>query len=656
MAGGSETKDLGNGEIDVWNWSGSAWVFKQHITHPDYPSNNSHFGTWLAMDKSVLVPTVLVIGSHDKSGGGKAYIFTRPDINTNFQHVTSFVASDAGSNDQFGIRIAVDEVNGVIAVAATSWDDPVYSNAGKIYLYEKVNGSWPGSVISPATEDASVVLPVGELLGNNYYLGNGLDVRDGHLIACGRGQGYKKINYWLRANKTTWDHQQTLVPAGLVVGLLDIDMDQTANYAIAGIADNHRIVLIKRTGTGSSSWSEIDEVTKPHPSPYEDHRFGQCVKMAPDASSVAVSSAAAWYNNGIGRAWILPIVADALDEDNEKIYEAAAPWRENAQYFGSALGWNGHHLAVGACGDDEAAENAGALYQSLEGDPYPDPDPFYISADATNEYTVRVTYSTNIKSSNKTETNDALNPNNYTITGGFRQLYVTNVTKISDSIYDLTVQEMTHGANYLLEVGPDVENATGDMTMGESAAVDETYDEDDFIGIGELPGLESLEVGDNTLTLFFTEDMLQNEPMGRVSSYVIEPQGDALPIIVEGVTLSVAYKYRAVLSVSGGSEGLYKITVNGVMDLAGNYIDPLRNYLYFRYLGEETGDIERYFFDTNLGAIHLEVETLPRRDMEDMVYRRALNGGYEEQLKLIARALRNAGISRDDTRLKIFKG
>jgi len=369
MVGGSPTKDTSRGELDVWNWNSAldTWVRKHHITHPD-DAPNTLFGFHVAMDKTMLVPLVLVVGCFGyATQTGRVYVFERADINSDFSLVTKLEASDKGANDQFGWRVAVDEINGIIAVTARGWDDPTYSNAGKIYLFEKDGDSWPGSVVTPGTEDASVVLPGSELLGGNYYLGIGLALRNGHLLATGGGQAYKKVNYWLRSSKTSWPHQQTL-DYSTDVGLTDVDMDATATYAVTGVDDSDRIRLLKRTGSGSSTWEEKDVETRDGGG--GAGWFGVIVKLAPDGTSVATS--AGFYDdayNEQGRAWIIPIVSDAFDTGNEEIFAAADA--EDYHYFGSSLDWNGHHIAIGACGDDEAAENAGALYYDLAGEDYP---------------------------------------------------------------------------------------------------------------------------------------------------------------------------------------------------------------------------------------------------------------------------------------------
>lgn len=280
--------------------------------------------------------------------------------------------------------------------------------------------------------------------------------------------------------------------------------------------------------------------------------------------------------------------------------------------------------------------------------------PIVSSASAVNDRTVRVVFNKDMKRTSSTDADDALNPLNYTIVGGIRELRVTAVVEVSATEFDLTVQEMQDGTTYIVVVDTDVADDGVATTIADSSSV-VNYDRASYIGLGVPPRLESVTVNqDRTLTVAFNEAMLRNAPLERQSTYVIEPIGNALPVFLTGVTVNGQEPETVTLSYKGGGS-VYRITVNGVQDLAGNYIDPGFNSLLFELVAPED-EVERYFFETNLGAIHLEVESLSRREIENLVLRRTKNAGHEEQLRLVSEALRNAGISRDDTRLKIFKG
>lgn len=78
---------------------------------------------------------------------------------------------------------------------------------------------------------------------------------------------------------------------------------------------------------------------------------------------------------------------------------------------------------------------------------------------AINEYTVRVYYRVNVKQVSSTDTDDALNPSNYDIAGGFRKLDVLGVTTVDSSTVDLTVLEMTNNATYTLTISDTIVGA-----------------------------------------------------------------------------------------------------------------------------------------------------------------------------------------------------
>lgn len=279
-------------------------------------------------------------------------------------------------------------------------------------------------------------------------------------------------------------------------------------------------------------------------------------------------------------------------------------------------------------------------------------------ATAIDAGTVRITFNIDMQSSESTNDNDALNPTNYFISGGFRQLYVSSVFKVTSKVFNLLVPEMTNKANYKVEVDGSVEDDAGDFTMAESAAFDPTYDEANFEGVGDLPKFLTISnPSPGILHLGFSEELFEDKPLIRVTSYVVEPLSNAKPLFITGAEAG-SNSSNVILNFIGGGS-VYRMTVNGLIDPAGNYIDPNYNSLLFTVLYpgvDELFDTTNYIFDTNLGAVTMSLNTLSKRNIEDLVVQRTRNIGHDEQFKLISEALEDAGINRDDQRLKLFKG
>lgn len=273
------------------------------------------------------------------------------------------------------------------------------------------------------------------------------------------------------------------------------------------------------------------------------------------------------------------------------------------------------------------------------------------SAVATNDYTIRVQYSEAVKQVDQTQADDALNANNYTISGGFRTLRVQQVTAVTTAILDLTVMEMTDGAAYTVAAADTVENSGGTKT------VDPTANEAAFTGIGTRPRVVTVEnPSPGVLEIFFSKTMLNSEAISRKTSYTVTATGEGKPVFIKSVSFDKD-KTVTVLFTGGGS--VYTLTALGLQDPAGNYLDSSFASYVFDLVNPGVDELfagDNYQFETNLGAVTLSVNTLSQRNIEDLVLQRARNAGHNEQFRLISEALEDAGINRDETRLKLFKG
>lgn len=266
---------------------------------------------------------------------------------------------------------------------------------------------------------------------------------------------------------------------------------------------------------------------------------------------------------------------------------------------------------------------------------------FDITAVAINEYTIRVFFGAVVKQVDPTADDDALNPNNYTLTGGFRQLEVLRASTFNITTVDLTVLEMTDGALYELDI----------LFSPVAPATPE------FTGIGVHPRPVSvLNPSAGVLEVYFSEQLLNDSSLGRISSYIIEPQGDAKLLMITGVVVDKNDTSKAVLAFRGGGS-TYILSTPGLMDPAGNYCSPPS--ILFEIGNPEIDEldaVERLFFETDMGPMVLGISELTQRRVEDLAILRAKNEGHLRQFSLIADELDRSGIDRDDRKLKLFKG
>ena len=116
---------------DPWSWAAK-------LTADDAAANDE-FGISVAVDGDTIV-----VGAHqDDSSKGAAYLFIKPagGWNGDMTETAKLTASDAVDNDEFGISVSVD--GSTIVVGAHQDDDATNGdNSGSAYVFTKVSGIW----------------------------------------------------------------------------------------------------------------------------------------------------------------------------------------------------------------------------------------------------------------------------------------------------------------------------------------------------------------------------------------------------------------------------------------------------------------------------------------------------------------------------------
>lgn len=243
-------------------------------------------------------------------------------------------------------------------------------------------------------------------------------------------------------------------------------------------------------------------------------------------------------------------------------------------------------------------------YQKLGSAGTPDA-PRVIAANAQNSTVVRITFDQVMKASNPAESNDALNPGNYSFIahGGSAAVSAASVVNTGDSkSFDVTInEEFTGGGAYTVEV----ENAVGSLT---GDVVNPTYDSAGFVGIGVDPQVSAANTEDPfTVRVTFSEAMLQNAALTNKDNYTITTFPGAAPAVL---SVSVVDATHVDCTTEEQREGAsYVIEVENVHDAAYNPIDLANNTAPF------TGDGEGPYFVQTKGTGHTEVEATFNEDV-----------------------------------------
>jgi len=119
------------GSVYIFTRSGTTWTEQQKLTAPS-GAVNDQFGNSIDIDGDTLV-----VGARYHGGKGAAYIYTKSGTTWSLEQ--KLVASDAATDDDFGLSTAIDGDR--VSISAPGNDD-TYSNTGSIYIFERSGTVW----------------------------------------------------------------------------------------------------------------------------------------------------------------------------------------------------------------------------------------------------------------------------------------------------------------------------------------------------------------------------------------------------------------------------------------------------------------------------------------------------------------------------------
>ena len=142
--------------------SGAVYVFRTRDDGATYgqvakltasdAASNDEFGGSVAIDGATIVAGARY-DDDDGSNSGSVYVFRTSDGGATYGQVAKLTASDAASNDEFGISVAID---GATVVVGAYGDDDDGSNSGSVYVFRTSDGGATyGQVAKLTASDAA---------------------------------------------------------------------------------------------------------------------------------------------------------------------------------------------------------------------------------------------------------------------------------------------------------------------------------------------------------------------------------------------------------------------------------------------------------------------------------------------------------------------
>ena len=323
---------------------------------------HDHFGHAVAVSGD----TAIVGARSEDTGGsnaGAAYVFQRdqggPD---NWGEVTKLTAADAHAGDEFGRSVAVS--GNTILVGALA-EDAAGIDAGAVYVFERNEGgadNW-GQVAKLTASDAQTEDFFGvsvAVSGDNVIVGassedaGGSDAGAGYVFQ--RNQG--GADSWGEVTKLTASDAQNGDFFGASVAVEGDSAIVGASSEDAGGSNAGAGYVFQRDEGGANNWGEVTKLTASDAQPEDE--FGASVAIS-GASAIVGAPVEAVGGPFAGAAYAFERDQGGVDNWGE-VTKITASDAQAVDFFGNSVAVSGDTAVAGALWEDAGGDLAGAAY------------------------------------------------------------------------------------------------------------------------------------------------------------------------------------------------------------------------------------------------------------------------------------------------------
>lgn len=339
----------GRGAAYLFARDGNAWVLDRTLTCPETDSTCAAFGASVALDGEWLV-----VGAPGVSGTltvGRAHIYQL--IGSSFVLNRVIAAPPSASNVLFGTSVAIDYP---FLVVGTPGDDEGGTNAGAVTLYWYTSGAW-AQFSKHVASDAGASDDFGRAVsisGERFVVGAPLH----DTTRSDNGAVYT----FTRSAVLWYEDDSVLLPSTTATNSAHFGaaLSLRGDQLLVGAPDDSyintesgRAWLYERATSGS--WNPLENLYTTD----DFSHFGSSVSLGSGLAAIGASgSDRAVPDAGAVYLWV---------DDGGWNYEGGttAPDAHGGQLFGSSVALTPIGLIVGAEGDDEHGNEAGAVYSYL---------------------------------------------------------------------------------------------------------------------------------------------------------------------------------------------------------------------------------------------------------------------------------------------------
>jgi len=323
-----------SGAAYVFDFDGNTWTQSQKFTAIDATTGDEFgFSVSLTNDR-------LIIGArYDDSNGdnsGSVYVFDHNGSSWNQSHKVLAVAGNGAADDFFGTSVSIDGNRALIGAPGDADNGP---DSGAAYLFDFDGNNW-NQTQKVTADDASA----GDEFGSSVSLFD-----DRALIGASGVISNKGAAYLFDFDGNSWNQtKKTIASDGIAGDYFGGSVSLSGNRALIGAYGYGTAYFFDFNG---SNWTQSQQI---FPDGTAGDNFGYSVSLFGNRALIGANendqfSGAAYLFDFDGSNWnqTQKIVAKDADIDDQ---------------FGDSVSLSGDRVLIGASGDDENGNAAGAAY------------------------------------------------------------------------------------------------------------------------------------------------------------------------------------------------------------------------------------------------------------------------------------------------------
>ena len=337
-----------SGAAYVYEQSGGMWVQVAKLTASDGAALDL-FGWSVAIDGN----TVVVGARLDDSGAGSAYVFEDAGAN-NWSQTAKLTAQTPAAGDLFGFDVAID--GNLIAVGANKDDTANGTDAGSVWIFEDAGAGFAFKESIEAGDGATIdqfgvsvdLSGTTLLVGSRFDDDQGIQSGSAYIYSIGSGSATQV------AKLTASDGE-----FGDIFGF-DVAIDGNTAVISANSDDDNgtnagAAYVFRNTGT----WTQAQKLTASDGA--AGQLFGQSVAVDEAEGLILISSLQVLTDSGAGYLY--------RDTGSGYVQESIItnPSAAAGDNYGRSVALTGDVVALGASGDDDAANGAGTVMMRQAG-------------------------------------------------------------------------------------------------------------------------------------------------------------------------------------------------------------------------------------------------------------------------------------------------